>query len=50
MEIGNAIFQDLESYGEEKVFKMAMEKFLICVWENTQNILKWRYLGVILNT
>ena len=26
MEIENAIFQDLESFGEEGVFKMAMEK------------------------
>ena len=27
MEIENPIFQDLESFGIEKIFEMAMEKF-----------------------
>ena len=31
MDIDNAIFQDLESFGKEKFFKMAMEEFLIFV-------------------
>ena len=29
MEIKNAIFQDLESFGKEMIFKIAMEKFWI---------------------
>ena len=33
MEIHNAIFQDLESFGKEEFFKMAVEKFWIVVWE-----------------
>jgi len=28
MEIENAIFQDLESFGKERIFKMAMKKVL----------------------
>ena len=28
MEIENAIFQDLESFGKKKIFKMDMAKFL----------------------
>ena len=28
MEINNAIFQDLESFGKEKFFKMVVENFL----------------------
>ena len=31
MEIENAIIQDLESCGKERIFKMAMEKFWILV-------------------
>ena len=31
MEIDNAIFQDLESFGKEKFFKMALKKFWIFV-------------------
>ena len=27
MEIENAIFQDLESFGKEKIFKVAVESF-----------------------
>ena len=34
MEIDYAIYQDLDSFGREKFFKMAMEKFWIFVWEN----------------
>ena len=34
MEIENAIFQDLESFGKEIIFKIAMEKFRIFVWKN----------------
>ena len=40
MEIENAIFQDLVSFGKEKIFRMAMEKFWIFVWKNSKNILK----------
>ena len=29
----NAIFQDLESFGKERIFKMAMEKFWIFAWK-----------------
>ena len=29
MEIENAIFQDLESFGKERIFKIAVEKFWI---------------------
>ena len=36
MEIDNAIFQDLESFVKEKIFKMAMEKFRIFVWGNSK--------------
>ena len=31
MEIENAVFQDLESFGKEKIFKMAMERFSIFI-------------------
>ena len=31
MEIDDAIFQDLESFGKESFFKLAMEKFWIFV-------------------
>ena len=40
MEIENAVFQDLESFGKEKIFKMAMERFSIFIWKNYKNILK----------
>ena len=33
MEIENAIFQHLESFGKERLLKMAMEKFWIFVWK-----------------
>ena len=36
MEIDSEIFQHLESFGKEKFFKMAMEKFWIFVWENSK--------------
>ena len=36
MEIDDAIFQDLESFGKEKCLKMAMEKVLIFVWKNSK--------------
>ena len=36
MEIDNAIFQNLESFGKEKLFKMAMEKFWIFAWANSK--------------
>ena len=32
MESNNAIFQNLESFGKGRFFKMAMEKFWIFVW------------------
>ena len=36
MKIDIAIFQEMESFGKEKLFKIAMEKFLIFVWENSE--------------
>jgi len=33
MEIDNATFQDLESFGKGKLFKMAMEMFWAFAWE-----------------
>jgi len=33
LEIDSAIFQDLESFGKEKFFEMAMETFWIFVWK-----------------
>jgi len=36
LEIKNAIFQDLESFGKGRFFKLALEKFLIVVWENSK--------------
>ena len=41
MEVENAIFQDLENFGEKTAFKIAMEKFWIFAWKNTKNISKW---------
>ena len=35
MEIDSTIFQDLESFGNREVFKIAMEKFWIFDWENS---------------
>ena len=40
MEIDNAIFQDLESFGNERFFKLAMEK-LWTFWGEILDILKW---------
>ena len=44
MEIDNAIFQDLESSGKVKIFKMAVESLWILekifVWKNCKNVLK----------
>ena len=50
MGIGCAIFHGLESFGKERIFKMAMECFWIFVWKNFLNILKLMYLSVTLNT
>ena len=36
MEIDNAIFQDLESFGRGKFFQMAMEKSWVFVWESSK--------------
>jgi len=36
MEIDNAIFQDLESFGKERIFKMATAKFWIFAWDDTK--------------
>ena len=36
MEISNAIFQNLKSFGKETFFKIAMEKFWIFVCENAE--------------
>ena len=35
MEIDNAIFQDVESFGKERFSKMAMEKCWIFLWEDS---------------
>ena len=35
-EIYSVIFQDLGSFGIEKFFKMALKKFWVFVWENSQ--------------
>ena len=40
MEIGSAMFHDLESFGKEMIFKIAKEKFFIFVCTNPKNILK----------
>ena len=40
VEIENAIFQDLESFGKERIFKMAMARVWIFVWKSTKKILK----------
>ena len=36
LEIENAIFQDLENFVKEMIFKMAMEELWICVWKNSK--------------
>ena len=36
MEIDNAFYQGLESFGKREAFKMGMEKFWIAVWENSK--------------
>ena len=40
MEIENAIFQDLESFRKDRIFKLAMEKFWIFVWKNSNHIIE----------
>ena len=40
VEIENYIFQGLDSFGNERIFKMAIEKFWIFVYKNSKNILK----------
>ena len=40
MEIENAIFPDLDSFGKERIFEMAMEKFWMLVRKNSEIILK----------
>ena len=40
MEIENVIVHYMECFGKERIFKMAMEKFLIFVWKNSKNIPK----------
>ena len=37
MEIDNAILQDLESLGQKKFFKMAIEKLWIFLWESIRH-------------
>ena len=48
MGIKIAIFEDLQSFGRDRIFKM--EKFWMFVWKNSENILKWMYLSFVLNT
>ena len=40
MEIENAIFQDLECFGKERIFKMALEIYSIFIWKSSKNILE----------
>ena len=49
MEIEGTIIQDLESFGKEMIFKMAVETFWILVWKNCRHILKWMYHSFVLN-
>ena len=48
--IESAVFQNLESSEKERIFKIAMEEFRIFVWKNSEIILKWMHLSVILST
>ena len=41
MEIENAIFQDMESFGKKRIFKMTIDKFWIFVSKNSKNFLTW---------
>jgi len=36
MEIENFIFQDLESFGKARMFKMTMDNIWFCVWKNSK--------------
>ena len=50
MEIENAIFQDMESFGKKRIFKMTIDKFWIFVSKNSKNFLTWIYRSVAVNT
>ena len=50
MEIEDAIFQDLESVGKERILKTAVERFWSFVWKCSKNILECMWLGCVLNT
>ena len=39
MEIRNAIFQDLESFGKERLFQNGYGKFWMFVWKDPKSIL-----------
>ena len=40
MENENAIFQELNSFGKDRNFRIAKEELWIFVWKNSKNILK----------
>ena len=50
MEIENATFQDLESFGKERFFTMAIEKLWVFIRGKFYNIIKWIKFCVVLNT
>ena len=41
LEIDSAIFLDLQRFGKDNLFRMAMKKFSIFVRENSLKYLKW---------
>ena len=38
MEIKNVMFQDLESFGKERLFQNGHGKFWVCAWKNSRNV------------
>ena len=50
MEIDNAIFQDLKSFGKRKVFQNGYGSVLDFCFGKFKNTLKWIKLSVILST
>ena len=50
MELDTAIFQDLDSFGKERISKMAIENFFDFCLEKFQDILKWMQHSFVLNT
>ena len=57
MEIENAIFQDLENFGKERIFykgerivKMPFQNFEFLFGKILKNFLKWMQLSFVFNT